>query len=189
MLFRSFQERRDVVHGVVDGEVALQQVEIQRDHAGGVAQLVADHALFGRAVHLLDADFRAALGAGQGGGVNGGSYRRWTVRVVVPVIVSMAAALGLAVRMLVSMVVVMSVLVLAPVIMSTVVTMLMVVAMLVFLVSRLPCNGMIVAAATTAARRFRLGGVVVGQEGGGEIWFHASIQNPEEALGSSPHLK
>nr|WP_232317365.1 MULTISPECIES: hypothetical protein [Ralstonia] len=171
--------------------MALQQVEVQRDHAGGVAQLIADHALFGRAIHLLDADFRAALGAGQGSSVNWGSDRRRTVRmrVVVPVIVSMAAAVGLAVRMLVIMVVVITVLVLVTVVMCMVVTVFMVVAMLVFMVSRLPGNGIIVAAATTAARRFRLGGVVVGQQGGGEIWFHASIQNPEEALGSSPHFK
>ncbi|WP_316890981.1 hypothetical protein [Ralstonia edaphi] len=44
------------------------------------------------------------------------------------------------------------------------------------------------AAATAATGSFRLG-VVVDRQGGGEIGFHASIQNPEEASGSSPAFR
>jgi len=44
------------------------------------------------------------------------------------------------------------------------------------------------AAATAATGSFRLG-VVVDRQGGGEIGFHASIQNPEEAPGSSPAFR
>ncbi|UNK03299.1 hypothetical protein MMB19_20895 [Ralstonia insidiosa] len=63
-----------------------------------------------------------------------------------------AAAMALAVRLLMFVVMVM----------FMVVTVVMAVSRLVRVVGRLPCNGMIVTAATAAARRFRLGGVVVG---------------------------
>ncbi|TID83564.1 hypothetical protein DIZ60_16915 [Legionella pneumophila] len=48
-----------------------------------------------------------------------------------------------------------------------------------------PCDRLRMTAATAAAGDFRLG-VVVDRQSGGEIGFHASIQNPEETSGSSP---
>jgi len=107
------------------------------------------------------------------------------MRVVVTVIVSMAAALVFAVRMRMSMAVVM----LMAVVVIVTVVMAVIVPMLVRVISELPGNGMIVAAATAATGGFRFGGVVVDRQSGGEIEFHASIQNPEEAPGSSPRLR
>lgn len=78
-----FQERRDVVDGVVNGQMPLQQVEVQRDHARGIAQPGADHPFLGRAVHLRDAQPGPAGGAGQHGGVDRGGGRMGFVRVVV----------------------------------------------------------------------------------------------------------
>ncbi|GCB05789.1 hypothetical protein PSUB009319_34200 [Ralstonia sp. SET104] len=50
--------------------MALQQVEIQRDHAIRAAQPGADHALLCRAIHLLDAHDGAARGCGARGSIH-----------------------------------------------------------------------------------------------------------------------
>ncbi|GAA0819324.1 hypothetical protein GCM10009079_23580 [Ralstonia mannitolilytica] len=120
----------------MDREVTLQQVEIQRDHAIGAAQLGADHALFGRAVHLLDAHGGAARGC-RAGGVIG--ERRGCVRVAMIVVI---------------------------------------VAVIVCVAGSVHCDRRLVAAATPASGGFRLGGVVVDSQSGGEIGFHALHSKP-----------
>ena len=71
------------------------------------------------------------------------------------------------------------------VIMIVVVVIVMIMAMIMRRLGGVPCDRLCMTAATATAGRFRLG-VVVDRQGGGEIGFHASIQNPEEASGSSP---
>ena len=66
-----------------------------------------------------------------------------------------------------------------------VVMIVVVVLMIMRMLSGVPCDRLRMTAATATAGGFRLG-VVVDRQGGGEIGFHASIQNPEEASGSSP---
>ncbi|MFN7608676.1 MULTISPECIES: hypothetical protein [Ralstonia] len=132
----------------------LEQIEIERDDAIRAAQLGADHALFGRAIHLLDAYDGAAGGGCASLGIEGGrGYRR------------------------VAMIMIM--------IMTVVIVIVMIVAMVMRRLGSVPCDRLRMTAATAAAGDFRLG-VVVDRQGGGEIGFHASIQNPEETSGSSP---
>jgi len=70
-------------------------------------------------------------------------------------------------------------------IMIMTVVIVMIVAMVMRRLGSVPCDRLRMTAATAAAGDFRLG-VVVDRQSGGEIGFHASIQNPEETSGSSP---
>jgi uncharacterized membrane protein len=134
--------------------MALEQIEIERDDAIRATQPGADHALFGGAIHLLDAHDGAAGGSCACRRIGG---RRNFGRVAV--------------------------------IMNVMVVIVMVV--IVMIMRRLggvPGDRLCVTAATPTAGGFRLG-VVVDRQAGGEIRFHAAIQNPEEASGSSPTFR
>ncbi|NOL25834.1 hypothetical protein, partial [Escherichia coli] len=125
----------------------LKQIEIERDDAIRAAQLGADHALFGRAIHLLDAHDGAAGGGCASLGIEGGrGYRRVAMIMIMTVVI------------------------------------VMIVAMVMRRLGSVPCDRLRMTAATAAAGDFRLG-VVVDRQSGGEIGFHASIQNPEETSG------
>jgi hypothetical protein len=64
-----------------------------------------------------------------------------------------------------------------------------VMAMIISVMGSVLCDRVLMTAATAAAGGFRFDGVVVDRQGGSEIGFHAAIQNPKEASGSSPRLR